>query len=245
MVWRVEHFEEIDSTNKWLVQRARDGSAEGHVAMANFQSNGRGRLDRHWESPPGASLLCSVLLRPDIDAGQLQLVVAAVALALRAALVRLCGVRPALKWPNDLVVDDAKLAGLLGEVVITPSGTAVVVGFGVNLTSSPSIVNSTSVLVASGVSLSARGLLDIVLEELESRRERLDNATGREALRAEYEGALATLGQHVRVEGVGEVHVGRARRVDDVGRLVVDVDGEMVAFFAGDVVHLRTVEGAL
>src|SRR5665213_3461488 len=96
IVWRIEHFAEIDSTNTWLAQKAVDGLPEGLVCVADFQTKGRGRLERTWESPADASLLCSILLRPDIDPDQLQLVVAAVALAARAALVRLSGVRPRL-----------------------------------------------------------------------------------------------------------------------------------------------------
>jgi BirA family transcriptional regulator, biotin operon repressor / biotin---[acetyl-CoA-carboxylase] ligase len=117
LTWRVEHLSEIDSTNRWLVERAKEGADEGLVVYADFQSAGRGRLERPWEAPARSSLLCSILLRPELDVDHLQLVVAAVALAARAALVRLCGLRPDLKWPNDLVVGPKKLAGLLCEVV--------------------------------------------------------------------------------------------------------------------------------
>ncbi|HEY5092336.1 MAG TPA: biotin--[acetyl-CoA-carboxylase] ligase, partial [Acidimicrobiales bacterium] len=134
IVWRIEHFDEVDSTNSWVAQKANEGAPEGLVAFADFQSAGRGRLERTWESSRGSSLLCSILLRPDLSPDQLQLVVACVALAARAAIVRLSGVRPALKWPNDLIVGDAKLAGLLAEIVLVDERLAVVVGIGVNLT---------------------------------------------------------------------------------------------------------------
>jgi BirA family biotin operon repressor/biotin-[acetyl-CoA-carboxylase] ligase len=244
MIWRVEHFHEIDSTNIWLVDQALEGAAEGLVAFADFQTAGRGRLERGWEAPPGSSLLCSVLLRPVIDPDQLMMAVAAVALSLRAALVRLCGVRPDLKWPNDLLVGDAKLAGLLAEVVSTYQGLAVVVGFGVNLTKHPDAIAATSVFEASGVNVSPRGLLDFVLEELEARRGQLDSAAGRANLRVEYESALVTLGQRVRIELRDGAHVGEALRIDESGRLVVDVEGVGVMTFAvGDVVHLRPYAG--
>src|ERR1700691_3996377 len=122
MVWRVEHFEEIDSTNSYLKQRVVEGCAEGLVALADFQTAGRGRLDREWVSPPRSSLLCSIVLRPALDAEELQLVVAAVALATRQALERLSGLRAQLKWPNDLIVGSRKLGGLLAEIVVTPHG---------------------------------------------------------------------------------------------------------------------------
>jgi BirA family biotin operon repressor/biotin-[acetyl-CoA-carboxylase] ligase len=245
IVWRIEHFDEIDSTNTWLAARAVEGAPEGAVAVADFQSAGRGRLDRRWESPAGASLLCSILLRPDVGPDQLQLVVASVALAARAALVRLSGVRPALKWPNDLIVGDAKIAGLLAEIVSVDERLAVVVGIGVNLThEGPANVLSTSVRAESGVTISPPALLDILLDELEARRALLDSADGQAALRAEYRRALETLGQMVRVDRSQDVIVGRASGVDEYGQLIVVVDGEEVAISVGDVVHVRPHEVA-
>ena len=244
IIWRIEHFDEIDSTNTWLAQRALEGAPEGLVAVADFQSAGRGRLDRRWESPPGASLLCSILLRPDVAPDQLQLVVACVALAARAALVRLSGVRPALKWPNDLIVGDAKIAGLLAEIVAVDERLAVVVGIGVNLThEGPANVVSTSVRAESGVTITPPALLDILLDELEARRASLDSSDGQATLRDEYQRALVTLGRLVRVERTNDVLVGLATSVDEFGQLIVVVNGEEVAVTVGDVVHVRVPEG--
>jgi BirA family biotin operon repressor/biotin-[acetyl-CoA-carboxylase] ligase len=245
IVWRIEHFDVIDSTNTWLSERALEGAPEGLVAVADFQSAGRGRLDRRWESPPGASLLCSILLRPDVAPDQLQLVVACVALAARAALVRLSGVRPTLKWPNDLIVGDAKLAGLLAEIVAVDERLAVVVGIGVNLThEGPVDVVSTSVRTVAGVTITAAALLDIVLDELETRRALLDSVEGQSMLRDEYHRALSTLGEQVRVERTNDTIVGLATSVDEFGQLIVVVDDEEVVITVGDVVHVRAHEGA-
>lgn len=244
MIWRVEHLKEIDSTNSWLVERANAGADQGLVVFADFQSAGRGRLDRRWQAPVRSSLLCSFLLRPNIDVDQLQLVVGAVALSTRAALVRLCGLRPALKWPNDLVVGDSKLAGLLAEVVTTGEGFAIIVGLGLNLTDSPTDVPSTSVLSDTGITLSPRGLLDILLEELEGRYVQLETLEGRAVLHLEYERALATVGQRVRVERLDDVVEGDVIGIDQCGRLMVDVDGVEMTFSTGDVVHLRAPHGA-
>lgn len=243
MVWRVEHFEEIDSTNTYLKQLVTDDLAEGHVVLADFQRAGRGRLDRQWVSPPRASLLCSVLLRPPLDADQLQLVVAAVALSARTAIERLSGLRAQLKWPNDLVVGDRKLAGLLAEVIETGRGFAVVVGLGVNLAfDGPEDVPATSVRRETGLTIVPRALLDILLEELEGRRERLASDEGRAAVRGEYERALSTIGSLVRVEQQHATFVGCAVGVDDEGRLLVVVEGETRTFGVGDVVHVRPHE---
>jgi BirA family biotin operon repressor/biotin-[acetyl-CoA-carboxylase] ligase len=238
MIWRIEYFDEIESTNSWVASQALEGAAEGLVAVANYQSKGRGRLGRPWHAPAGSALLCSVLLRPRVDLDDLQLGVAAVSLALRAALVRLSGIRPDLKWPNDLLVGEAKLAGVLAEVVATEDGPALIVGVGVNLTDHPE--GAISVVEAAGVTLTVPALLDIFLEELEARRVRMDDDEGRADLRREYERALVTLGRRVRVELARETHEGEARGLDAAGRLIVEVDGAERAFAAGDVVHVRS-----
>ncbi|MGC2486221.1 MAG: biotin--[acetyl-CoA-carboxylase] ligase [Acidimicrobiales bacterium] len=240
-IWRVEHFEEIDSTNTYLKGRADE--AEGLVAFADFQSAGRGRLDRSWESPARSSLLCSLLFRSALDPTELQLVVALVALSARSAIERLSGLRASLKWPNDLVVGENKLAGLLAEVVAEGAELAVVVGIGVNLTyEGPQGAPATSVRAETGLTITPRALLDILLEEIDTRRSLLESKSGRAALRAEYVNALATLGQWVRVEqSEGEVF-GRALGVDPQGRLQVEVEGDVAVFAVGDVVHVRASE---
>lgn len=240
IVWRVEHFDQIDSTNTWLVENARHGAPEGTVVFTDFQSAGRGRLGRVWEATPGSSLLCSILLRPPLDVGELQLAVACVALGARAALVRLSGVRPGLKWPNDLMVGEKKLAGLLAEVVTNQDSAAMVIGIGVNLTSNGSSdERATNVAAESGVTVTARALLDILLEEVEWRRRALEGEEGRRQLREEYERSLETLGQVVSVQTRDTTVVGEALAVDSSGALVVLVDGVRRTFEVGDVVHLR------
>lgn len=240
-IWRVEHFAEIDSTNTYLKSQAHQ--AEGLVALADFQSAGRGRLDRSWESQPRSSLLCSLLFRPALDPAQLQLVVAMVALSARSAIERLSGLRAGLKWPNDLVVGENKLAGLLAEVVTAGDELGVVVGIGVNLTyDGPPGVPATSVRAETGLTIAPRALLDILLEEIDTRRALLETVSGRVALRQEYVGALATVGQWVRVEQTDAEIYGRAVGVDAQGRLQVEVDGDVMVFAVGDVVHVRATE---
>lgn len=124
--WRELYLlESVDSTNRYLRDAAAGGAPEGRVAIARYQTAGRGRLDRRWDSPPGAGLLMSVLVRPSgLDRERYHLLSAAVALAAREACWEVAGFRPGLKWPNDLVVGNKKLAGVLAEVVTAPSGGA-------------------------------------------------------------------------------------------------------------------------
>ena len=238
--WRVEEFDEIDSTNTWLADQARAGAPEGLVARADYQSAGRGRLGRTWESTSGSALLCSILLRPPLASEDLALAVAAVALSAREALGRLSGLTPALKWPNDLVVEDRKLGGVLAEIVNADEGAAIIVGAGINLTApGPASLQATSVLGETGEVLLAQDVLEALLEELSKRRELLDDLGGRATLRDEWRAALSTIGRSVRVvQAQGEIE-GRALDIDDHGALVVEVQGNRRVFHVGDVVHLR------
>ena len=112
----------VDSTNRFAAEAARGGSVEGLVVVAGEQTAGRGRRGRSWESPPGSALLCSILFRPAIDPAALHLVPSVVSLSALDA-IRLCaGVEATLKWPNDIVIDERKLAGVLAEVVPQPLG---------------------------------------------------------------------------------------------------------------------------
>ncbi len=137
----IRRFADIDSTNRYLLDEARTGAHEGAVAVADYQSAGRGRLGRRWEAPPGANLLMSVLLRPTLAIEELHLCTVAVALAAADACERVAGVVPELKWPNDLMVGGRKLAGILAEalpgrsgpVSASPTTPAVVVGLGLNV----------------------------------------------------------------------------------------------------------------
>ena len=133
-LWDVRRFDEIASTNSYLLAQARAGAPAHLVAVARHQTAGRGRLDRRWESPPGANVLVSFLLRPRCEPSDLHLCTAAVALAAADACRDVADVRAALKWPNDLLVGESKVAGILAEVDFgSGPPAAVVVGLGLNV----------------------------------------------------------------------------------------------------------------
>ncbi len=111
----VRWFDELDSTNRYLLSEARRGAGEGLVVVADHQSAGRGRLGRRWEAPPAANLLVSVLLRPRLPIQARHLASAVVALAAADACAALAAVTVDIKWPNDLLVGGRKLAGVLAE----------------------------------------------------------------------------------------------------------------------------------
>lgn len=238
--WRVRRFDTVDSTNRWLLNQARGGARQGLVVVADHQSAGRGRRGREWSAPPGSSLLMSVLLRPRLDATRVHVLTMAASIALSTAVERVTGVRAAVKWPNDVVVADRKLAGLLAETVLSPSGAvgAVVIGVGCNVEwrdvrwELPE--GATACDLEAGAPVETAALLDAFLDGL---GERLDDLDG---VPDAYRGALATLGRRVQVDLGSRDLSGTAVDVDDAGRLVVaHDDGRTETVAVGDVVHLR------
>ena len=242
-VWDIDWLDEVDSTNNYVRDRARGGAPAGLVAVADHQTAGRGRLDRRWESPPGANLLASVLLRPGCGAEDVHLCAGAVALAGADACREVAGVDPSLKWPNDLLLNGAKLAGVLAEAEFTgPNLSAVVVGIGINVAwPGPAEAGGTCLDDVGGTAepVDRRLLLDCVLAALKPRCELLEEAHGRRDLADEVRRRCATLGQRVRVILAGEELIGRADAIDDAGRLVVQTASGLRPVSAGDVVHLR------
>lgn len=230
----VRWFDSLDSTNRYVLDEARRGAPEGLVAVADFQTAGRGRRGRGWVAPPEASLLVSVLLRPSLPPERTPLVSMVCGAAMAQAVTGVAGFTPGLKWPNDLVVGDRKLAGILAE----RDGDAVVVGVGVNVEWNdfpPEIAETaTACNLEAGHAVDRRALLDAFLAELDARYGDLDAVT------AEYRSRLVTIGRRVRIERSGDVLVGRAVGVGDAGQLVVEDDrGDTVEVHVGDVVHLR------
>jgi BirA family biotin operon repressor/biotin-[acetyl-CoA-carboxylase] ligase len=239
--WSVTRVAETRSTNDDLVAAARAGAPDRSVLVTDYQSAGRGRLGRRWEAPPGASLLVSVLVRPRSPATMARLhgVTQALALAACRACADVGGFTPSLKWPNDLLVGDRKLAGILAEAVSDgPRVVAVVAGMGLNVawpeTPTDEAISAAS---AAGRPLDRDELLDAVLDHLAGHLHDWEHDP--DALHDEYRSALATLGRTVRVETPAGIVEGVAVDVRPGGELVVERDGTHHEISVGDVIHLR------
>lgn len=248
----VRRFAEVASTNTYLLEEARRGAPEGVVAVADHQTGGRGRMGRRWVAPPGSSLLVSVLLRPDLEAERAHVVTMAAGVAACEAVFLAADFAPSLKWPNDLVVGDRKLAGMLSEIELADDRVdALVVGLGVNVNWGggavrddlpPDLVESAaSCDLLAGRTVDREDLLVHLLERLEQWCSTLRGPNGGLAVLDAYRSRCSTLGRAVRVElPGGETVEGVAADVDDAGRLAVELPtGQRRAVAVGDVVHLR------
>jgi BirA family transcriptional regulator, biotin operon repressor / biotin---[acetyl-CoA-carboxylase] ligase len=248
-LWReIEVVESTGSTNADLLARAQQGEAEGTVLAAEEQRAGRGRMGRTWTAPPRAALTFSLLLKPAVPPARRGWLPLLTGVAVAAAVTRATGVETGLKWPNDLLAADAKLAGILAEA----AGDAVVVGIGLNVSTEPAefpnprpgALPATSLRAAGATALNREDILLAILDGFERWYRAWQQAGGdpdRSGLRPEYTRLSATIGRTVRAElPGGQALSGPAVGVDSDGRLLVRVSsGSEVAVAAGDVVHLR------
>jgi BirA family transcriptional regulator, biotin operon repressor / biotin---[acetyl-CoA-carboxylase] ligase len=245
--WRdVVVVEEAASTNSELARRARDGAAPGLVLVAEHQSVGRGRLNRVWTSPPRSGLTLSVLLDPaDVPTQQWPWLPLLTGVAVVEAVRRVTEVDADLKWPNDVLVGDRKLAGILAERVEAQTGSLAVVGIGLNVTlgrDEAPTAEATSLLLEQATTTDRTVVLREVLRVLDSLYGAWVRSSGdpESGLAESYARRCSTLGREVAVAlpGGGSLR-GEAVRLDAGGRLVVRTDGREEVVGAGDVVHVR------
>jgi BirA family biotin operon repressor/biotin-[acetyl-CoA-carboxylase] ligase len=230
--WRVEVVAESPSTNALVAGRASEDEPEGLVVVAEHQSAGRGRLGRVWVTAPRAALTFSLLVTPDaVPVATWPWLPLLTGLAVVEGVSVCTGLEASLKWPNDVLVADRKVAGILTERIERPSGAAAVVGVGINVSSTRAelpVDTATSLALAGAPDVDRGAVLVAVLR----------------SFGLLYDGwvaaACSTLGRRVRVElPTGAPLEGLATSVDDDGRLLVDEGRRVHVLGAGDVVHVR------
>ena len=241
LISHVLWFDSIGSTNAEVARRAAGGAEAGLLVLADEQTTGRGRQGRRWTAPPGTSLMGSLLLRPERPLTQVALLPLLIGLALAEACEQnVSGAQLSLKWPNDLLADERKCAGILVEV---PSADMVVAGIGVNVdwrdVERPAeLVDATSLSEVGWGAVDRWRLLPSLIERLDVRYDAwLADPTG---FLPAYRERCATLGATVRVEQVdGAAIDGTAAGVGADGGLMVDTGRAVVVVHAGDVHHVR------
>ena len=240
LLHNLEVLPEIDSTNRYLMDRVRHGTASGHACFAEYQSTGRGRQGRRWISPFGTNLYLSVFRCFDVDAGALQGLSLAVGVAVVRALSSLGVADIKLKWPNDLLWQERKLAGVLLELAGEPAGPwRVVVGIGINL----SVPEAAGRLIdqpwvdlktVAGGPLGRNQVASSVLAHLLKGLDEFDRE-GFVAFRQEWEQYDLVRDRFVTLTAIGSVTQGRACGVDHSGALLLFVEGQVRRFLSGDV----------
>jgi len=243
---RIEHILSTCSTNDEAWKRIDDTDADGLVVLAEHQSAGRGRLGRIWQSPRGASLLCTTAIvdvQDELNGGELSLLAA---VAARDAIVGRTDVVPAIKWPNDLVVTGKKLGGILIESRLVSSGVrAYVVGIGINCLQHEGHFPSelagaaTSLEIQSRHHIDRNGLAVALIEQLDRWLARPAAWTS-DGLRDAWLARSEPVGHRITVQHRGKTYSGSVLDIDPRAALIVQLDeGGIRAFNAADTIVVR------
>jgi len=242
----VHYFHSLDSTNSKAYQLGLNGAKEGEVVIAESQEKGRGRLGRRWFSPPFLNLYLSVILRPKILPHQASLITLMAAVATAGAIEKFSGLPPMIKWPNDILLRDRKVAGLLNEIHSEMDRIHfVILGIGVNLNMDGKMFRkeirtvATSLKIEMGRRVSRKAFLQFLLLELEAWYSIFLKEGSSPVLKAWRERAQIK-GRRVKVTFFGETLAGVAVDVDSDGALILETaDGKRKRVVAGDVEYSK------
>ncbi|MEN9713773.1 MAG: hypothetical protein RLZZ164_437 [Actinomycetota bacterium] len=241
----LQHSAETDSTNRELMAASAD-LPNWAASVTDLQTAGRGRSGRTWEAPAGSSLLVSVLVRPlGVSATEFGWLPLIAGLSMANAISSFGGAqRAGVKWPNDLLIDEKKVCGILSELL--PDVSGVVIGSGVNVfqTEDQLPLDTATSLAIRGIRVeSLDQLLAAYLTELKRNVEEFESARGDVdacTLRSRIKDACISLNRQVRVILPNQTEfIGEAIDIDSLGRLVVKSANDTISVAAGDVVHLR------
>ena len=242
---RILRFDELESTNTEAISQARRGAAEGLCVVARRQTAGRGRAGRRWISEDGAGLYASLVLRPGFESRHFPIVTLAAAVAVACSLGSEFGISCDIKWPNDVLAGKRKISGILAETTETLSGTAVIVGIGVNLLASAVSSDisgiATSVESETGSRPDQDDLLGPLLRHFFFQYEKLSTRAGRAEVLSEWATRSSFhKGKEVRVTLDSRVLEGVTDGIDENGSLIVRTGGgEAEVVQAGDVTSVR------
>ncbi len=237
----LHHFYKIGSTNLAAMTAAADGAPEGSVFLAEEQTAGRGRGSNSWQSPRSTGIYCSVILRPPLPPSEALILSLAAGLAVRAAIEQVdARVRADLKWPNDLLLGDKKVCGILTEMNAEVTRVRyIVVGIGINVNQAtfPPELEATSLRLATGSEWSRVELAAALLKSLDREyRQLLDESEAHESILHRFgENSSWVQGKDVRIEENGAAFAGMTEGLDERGFLRVRNAGGVQTILSGTV----------
>lgn len=242
---KVWYFGSLSSTQNVMKDLAKKGAPEGSLVLGETQTAGKGRTARSWLSPPGKGLYFSLLLRPQLPPGHVQILNLIAGVAVCRGILHCTSLSCVLKWPNDVLWENKKVCGILSEAASdSDSIRYAVVGIGINVNTDiedfPPEIRDLAISLGSilGSSLSRKDLLLAVYKEF-MKEYGVMSSQGSEAFLRSYRSHCATLGKEISLSFQGEPLRGRAEDITEEGSLVVNIHGERRTFHSGEVRHLR------
>lgn len=249
-LWRgnIHHFESIDSTNTEAKRMASAGAPHGTVLIADSQTGGRGRMGRSFHSPAGCGIYMSMIIRPQCPAQKLLHLTCAAAVAVSDGIEAATGLRPDIKWTNDLVVGKKKLGGILTELSLDSSGNVeyAIIGIGINGTQAagdfPSDIAdiATSLHLCTGKEIDRAAVISSMLTALQNMWENLENV---QSILLRYRKNCITIGQEISLVRGDNISHGLALDVDESGALIVRFDNGQVQTVNSGEVSVRGMYG--
>lgn len=234
-------YREIGSTNIEINQLAEKGMPHGTLAVAERQTGGKGRRGRSWVSPGGVNVYMSILLRPDFAPNQASMLTLVMALAVSEAIDEACGVKTQIKWPNDILLNQKKIVGILTEMTAEPDYIShVVTGVGINTNQEdmPEEIreHATSILIETGKRTDRAALVERVMYYFEKEYTCFAEDKSLKSRCEAYNERLVNRNQIVRVLEPGHEYEGTAKGINEIGELmIVKEDGTEKYVYAGEV----------
>lgn len=238
----MQYHEKVASTQHETKRLAESGAEEGTLVVAEAQSEGKGRRGRHWVSPPRMGIYLSLILRPDLEPFNIAQIPIVMGIGVCESISQVTGLQPRIKWPNDVLLEGKKVAGILVEMSAEPERVHyIILGIGINVNTPASIFpddlrsTATSLAEVAGHPVCRRTLIQRLLPNLESIYNEFKRV-GFEALRERWRQWDQTIHSWVEIEDPGSPIVGYALDIDKDGALIIkDQQGEVRRVLSGDV----------
>ena len=242
----IHWYDAVESTNLIAIEMAKQGAPEGTAVLADEQLSGRGRGVRSWHSPAGVGVYCSIVLRPKMAPRKGQLITLMASVSIVKAIAQRTGLSPRVKWPNDILINDRKVAGILLESRLSGAQIGyVVLGFGINVNNDAADLPEDIRVKASSLLMELKKPVDrgTLVIEIFSELERIYDSFQRHnfpLILEQWRHYSSTLGQRVRIWQKDKATVGIALDLTEDGGLLLKLEGgKQVVVHAGDVEHLR------
>ena len=238
---KVVFLEETDSTNVRARILAEEGLEHGTLIVADIQNGGKGRRGRSWHSSKGTSIAMSLILKPDLEASKASMLTLVQAMAVAKAIEEICGLEAQIKWPNDILVNEKKVCGILTEMNLEMMEvSSIVIGTGINVNQEqfPEEIEgiATSLKIEKKRSQSRADLIERVCELFEELFEEFMETKDLSGIMEEYNEHLISKGRTVKVLDPKGEFTGEAMGINTLGELLVrKEDGKIVSVYAGEV----------
>ncbi|MDA3734246.1 biotin--[acetyl-CoA-carboxylase] ligase [Niameybacter massiliensis] len=235
----IAYYEEIDSTNTRLKAWAKEGAMEGSIVIAEEQLQGKGRLGRIWDSPKETGIWMSILVKPQIGIEKIPQITLLAGLATCEAIRKTTGLEAMIKWPNDIVVNNKKVCGILCELVNTGKDTAVIIGIGINVNSKkfPDDLPYATSLYLEGKEVYMREpIISCLLEQLEGYYIQYKKQLSLHNIIEQYKDKCINMNREVNIVSSTESYRATVKDIDVEGRLIVQKqNGIEETILAGEV----------